>query len=189
MPWLPLLTPTSAFIPVLIWISLHHKISPFLTTFFMGQRPPLLDRPVTIGDDERPVSQRAREGCSCDDVVAYHSCRVGAHTLHDILSLLLSSPFIPCPLLVSCHSPVIVPFRLTQRRSANCGSSNRGDGSRNTCFRTSTSSVPVLSYCTCPGLRCLTSSLHCYTPTRLLLGVTHPISHRLPKPGNNFFRS
>ena len=109
--------------------------------------------------------------------------------IYDILPLLLSSPFIPCPLLVSCHSPVVVPFRLTQRRSANCGSSNRGDGSRNTCFRTSTSSVPVLSYCTCPGLRCLTSSLHCYTPTRLLLGVTHPISHHLPQPGNNFFRS
>ena len=77
MPWLPLLTPTSAFISVLIWISLHHNFSPFLTTFVMGQRPPLLDRPVTIGDDERPVPQRAREGCSCDDVVAYHSCRSG----------------------------------------------------------------------------------------------------------------
>ena len=89
---------------------------------------------------------------------------------------LRSSP----PLLLSFHHPVIVPFRLVQRCPVSRGSCNRGAWSRNTCFRTSASSVPVPSYCTCPGLRCLTSLLHCYAPARLFLRVTRPIPHRLP---------
>ena len=84
------------------------------------------------------------------------------------------------PLLLSFHHPVIVPFRLVQRCPVSRGSCNRGAWSRNTCFRTSASSVPLLSYCTCPGLRCLTSLLHCYAPARLFLRVTRPIPHRLP---------
>ena len=113
--------------------------------------------------------------------------------MHDILLWLLSSPFISVPLLLSFHHPVIVPFGLVQRHPVNCGSWNCGTWSRNTCFRTSASSVPVLSYCTCPGLRCLTSLLHCYAPARLFLRVTRPIPHRLPpllpRFGSNFFRS
>ena len=91
------------------------------------------------------------------------------------------------PLVLYFHPPVIVPFGLAQRRSVNFGSCNCGGGLLNTCIGTSASSVPVLSYNTCPGLRCLTLSLHSYTPTRLLLRVTYPISHCLPQLGNDFF--
>ena len=109
--------------------------------------------------------------------------------MHDILPSLLSSPFIPCHPHCLFTPPVIGPLGLTRRRSVNCCSWNWGGGLQNTCFRTSASSVPVLSHCTCPGLRCLTSPLHSYTPTRMLLRATHPVPHRLPRLGNDFFRS
>ena len=91
------------------------------------------------------------------------------------------------PPSLSFHPPVIGPLGLTRRRSVNCCSCNWGGGLQNTCFRMSASSVPVLSHCTCPGLRCLTSPLHSYTPTRMLLRATHPVPHRIPRLGNDFF--
>ena len=54
------------------------------------------------------------------------------------------------PPSLSFHPPVIGPLGLTRRRSVNCCSCNWGGGLQNTCFRTSASSVPVLSHCTCP---------------------------------------
>ena len=101
----------------------------------------------------------------CEDVVAYHSHRSRARAQYIAIVAILSA----------------------QRRSVNFGSCNCGGGLLKPCISTSASSIPVLSYGTCPGLRCLTSSLHGYTPTRLLLRVTHPISHCIPQLGNDFF--
>ena len=64
---------------------------------------------MTIGDDERPILQCAREGCTCQDVVACHGRR--SRPMHDILPSLLSSPFIPCSSLIVFSPPCHRAFR------------------------------------------------------------------------------